>query len=1175
MRTLWSPILALALAPALAAGGEPPWHPHLAYPGGGTWHCRVPVTVSNRTGAEAAGRTVELAVGEGDGELPLVRHRVASLRVCDPRGGELLYDLTGPDGEPKRQGTLAPGDRLLFGVECPAGATAVYYVYSDNPQAWPVPDFLGAAAPFANGGFEQGEAAPRRWQKVEEDDEHRLAWTTEEPHGGKRCVRCTVEPEASPSWVKWAQRDIAVLPDADYRFQAWVRARGAEGAVGWFIHVHGQKPMVVNRVLDAGEGTYPWRQVETTVHTPPDAVRATVGTVLRGTGTAWYDDARFELLAERPPLEARAGPQQRRTLAVPPVRGEWRVRRASHRVEVRVRNWSEARARPLVFAHAAELAHALPLGLRSAPCCVVDPLSGERLPAVRAGDRLLVAADLAPRAEKTYHAYLPAPGRQRAAADFADLVASEANMVSNPGFELGDQRPATWPLAAENDPQATQTIRGSRDRQAHSGTWCARLEVPPQAPRRWSGWRQGELPVQPRTTYLYGAMLRCQGVEDGSVQLHGHFHNADGELCEGQRFFAVGPAIAGTQDWTLLMGTVETPPDCASVELHLTMNAHGTVWHDDVFFAPATAALVGPAEARRSPVDAEARQRGFALWTVDPLVKVFPDSLPQDEPRELRLAAARGEWEPLQLVLRGFRDLDSVTVAADVPRGADGRTLPPIELHRVGYVPVDHPSSYYRVDVPAWYRKLPPRGRRGCDGWAGLWPDPLPPYRAFDLAAHRTQPLWLTVRVPAHAEPGTYRSSVAVQPANAPAFRVPLTIEVWDFALPRTSGLKVVYDFREHFLRRFGRAGPRRERLRAWYEFLARRRLSPGLLPSPRFSWEDGKATMDAEDFDWAAGVCLDELGMNVFYSPRFFYAFGWAREPRKIFGLEPFSDDYVAAYTGCLKLFMDHLRARGWADEVVLYVSDEPHFRHDYVRRQMVRLCEMIHGAEPDLPIYSSTWRYCPQWAGHITLWGAGPHGSFPPDVIRQRQEAGDTFWFTTDGHMCTDTPYLAIERLLPWLCWKYGVEGYEFWGVNWYTYDPWEVGWHRFISQSSDGETYYFVRYPNGDGYLAYPPGPVGADGPVSSIRLEQAREGVEDYEYLALLDRLLAEARQQGRWPVTVARAQRVREEATGLVEMPNRGGRYSTALLPDPHAVGRMRRKVAEAILDLRRRLRPGR
>jgi hypothetical protein len=424
--------------------------------------------------------------------------------------------------------------------------------------------------------------------------------------------------------------------------------------------------------------------------------------------------------------------------------------------------------------------------------------------------------------------------------------------------------------------------------------------------------------------------------------------------------------------------------------------------------------------------------------------------------------------------------------------------------------------------------------------------------------------------VPPDAKPGTYHGSVTIQPANHPPLQIPLRVTIWDFALPKESHVRVIYDFREHFIRMFGGAsGTRQDVLKRWYEFMAHRRVCPGILPSPKFAHKDGRFEIDTSDFDWAAEYCLDELGMNVFYTPWFFYSFGWARAPKKLFGFEPFTPEHTKAYTTCLELYLDHLREKGWLDKVVLYVSDEPHFRHDHIKEQMIKVCEMIHSVEPKIKIYSSTWRYCPEWAGHINVWGAGPHGSFPVELIRERQEAGDLIWYTTDGHMCTDTPYCAIERLLPWLCWKYGVEAYEFWGVNWYTYDPWERGWHRFISQSDDGQRFYYVRYPNGDGYLAYPGKRVGVDGPVSSIRLEQAREGVEDHEYFHLLDQLIAEAKKRG---ISTRAAERARAEAASLVSIPNRGGRYSTSLLPDPGAVPRLRARVAEAIERLTRRLR---
>jgi hypothetical protein len=167
----------------------------------------------------------------------------------------------------------------------------------------------------------------------------------------------------------------------------------------------------------------------------------------------------------------------------------------------------------------------------------------------------------------------------------------------------------------------------------------------------------------------------------------------------------------------------------------------------------------------------------------------------------------------------------------------------------------------------------------------------------------------------------------------------------------------------------------------------------------------------------------------------------------------------------------------------------------------------------------------------------------------------------------MCIDTPYCAIERMLPHYCFKYGVEAYEFWGISWLTYDPYRFGWHSFIRQSGQPGEMTWVRYPNGDGYLAYPGGPVGHDGPVPSIRLEQAREGVEDYEYLHLLADLATSARAAG---TDVSEADKALAEAQSLVGMPAPNGRYSTEILSDPDAVFRAREGVARAIEDLRQR-----
>ncbi len=119
----------------------------------------------------------------------------------------------------------------------------------------------------------------------------------------------------------------------------------------------------------------------------------------------------------------------------------------------------------------------------------------------------------------------------------------------------------------------------------------------------------------------------------------------------------------------------------------------------------------------------------------------------------------------------------------------------------------------------------------------------------------------------------------------------------------------------------------------------------------------------------------------------------------------------------------------------------------------------------------------------------------------------------------MCTvTTPYCAWSGCCHY-CFKYGAAAYEFWGPSWLTYDPYQYGWHSYIRQSSEPGRSCWVRYPNGDGFLIYPGAPLGRDELVSSIRLENAREEVEDYEYLHLLK---AAAGASGDRPATARQA-----------------------------------------------------
>ena len=1162
----------------LATPGD--WHRGLYLGNDGYWRQRVRIEIRNEMDREAAGEPVGVRIGTRAGEAALAGASAGAVRVCDETGVEMLWLITSPAGEPVVKGPIAGGSLLTIPAECPAHATANYYVYFDNPAAWRVPDFLEASIGIRNGGLENGAGeAPAGWRHDTGDDEHRARWVPESPHRGKRCLKTIVAEDVQPTWIATRQRGIHIVGGAKYIMRAWVKAEDVKGFAGWYIHVgNKENTMMIAPMLSAGGGTYDWQQVTAEFVAPEEANLADLGTVLRGTGIAWFDDVTLEC-QEPSKLTATAAKPERLEMQEIGADAKWYDDNPAddvcwdYRAAVRVMNFSDQPVvSSMVSVDMATLMSRLRGKINEAALRVT--YQSKVLPHCQCKDNLLFAATLPAHTMQVYYVYFSADERidQVEGTEYAGLLAGSHNLVKNASFETEADLPDDWPGAAEGQRPVGATMR--LDEPGLFGKRCVRLHIPHDAKKAWTGWRQ-HVPVEPGKTYFFAAWVKCEDVQNGSVQLHAHYRNPAGELCEQMKHTGTGPAITGTEDWTVMSGMFIMPEDVKTFELHLTMLATGTVWHDGVVLVEAARGAAGRLEARTAESIA-----GLAAWPVNALVKVFQDDAPPRRIVPARISAARNDKEPLQLAIRSANAIEKVSVELDAPANARGAKLTAVEVGVVGYVPVDHKTNYYNSHSPAWQCKYPTAAGR-CDGWPGMWPDPILPRRTFALAANTTQPVWITVSVPKIVAAGDYTGKVRLVSEGETLKEIPFTVRVWDFTLPDENHLAAIYDLRlnAHWWRQPGKT--RAELHRQFWRFMAERRVSPHrIYPDPKITYENGKVSADFTEFDKAAERYFNVLKMPHTYTPWYFYCFGWGNLPGKKFGEQPYEGEYPyegvdrsrlrpaykKAYQACLKVYWDHLKEKGWDKKCVLYISDEPFDRHEHIIKQMKALCDMIHEAAPDIPIYCSTWKHVPQWDGYLDVWGVGHYGRVMPDKLKELQGAGSRIWWTTDGQMCTDTPYCAIERLLPHYCFKYGVEAYEFWGIDWLTYNPYEFGWHRYnIHTFEPGAKKPWVRYPNGDGFLAYPGGPIGHDGPVTSVRLEQAREGVEDYEYLYLLRQLIATAKAAGN---DATQAQDALGLAAELIDMPSTGGRYSTKILPDPDAVFEVRRAVAQAIEKLR-------
>ncbi|GAF86593.1 unnamed protein product [marine sediment metagenome] len=83
-----------------------------------------------------------------------------------------------------------------------------------------------------------------------------------------------------------------------------------------------------------------------------------------------------------------------------------------------------------------------------------------------------------------------------------------------------------------------------------------------------------------------------------------------------------------------------------------------------------------------------------------------------------------------------------------------------------------------------------------------------------------------------------------------------------------------------------------------------------------------------------------------------------------------------------------------------------------------------------------------------------------------------------------------LTVYRIPTWINWQYNISGLLYWTTVVNLSNPW--------TNPEFGAT----SRMNGGGYLLYPGAPCGIDGPVACMRLKNLRDGMDDYEYLAIL-------------------------------------------------------------------------
>ena len=467
------------------------------------------------------------------------------------------------------------------------------------------------------------------------------------------------------------------------------------------------------------------------------------------------------------------------------------------------------------------------------------------------------------------------------------------------------------------------------------------------------------------------------------------------------------------------------------------------------------------------------------VWLTRGSRKVYPTELPpQNPPGHFHLGLARNEHEGLQVSVRtadNYR-LEAATVQVGSFSLPDGTRLPDtaFQTHVVGYVRVSNPSGHPAAPaVPSW-----------C-------PDPLLPAHPVDVLPGRTQTFWVDVHAKAETTPGTYTGTLRLEARNHAPVILPLTIEVAPIVLPRTPAMRTAFSIMENFTRQtYGSLTPRLRRQSL--DIMLDHRLNPDDISRYR--------PPRIEDLLYAR-----KRGMNTFN------ILNLVPEPEGnplwvcYVPLSDYSEDFTERLARRLDPVVAELRRHDLAKIAYVYGFDERRRDYDPTIR---RICRFIKERYPEVSTFTTAGYMFDARANaspddrDYMDWYCPLTPRYRLDLARRlRRQGKQVWWYVCCGPHYpyanfAGMDYPSIEgRLLAWMTYAFEVDGLLYWHVNYWSHNAPIDGDDPYLSWSPT-----FIAGMTGDGVLVYP----HKEGLISSIRLENVRDGIEDYEVLTLLEK-----------------------------------------------------------------------
>ena len=546
------------------------------------------------------------------------------------------------------------------------------------------------------------------------------------------------------------------------------------------------------------------------------------------------------------------------------------------------------------------------------------------------------------------------------------------------------------------------------------------------------------------------------------------------------------------------------------------------------------------------------QESAFDCFTVTDLGRVFEDGY-QCPPAQKRIEVfgIRNEVLSAQCVVKAQQALRDLTVSVGPLTVKGGDSTIPAQAatwNFVGSIQLAANSPNHRK--AGFTRAAPAR-----------FPDYLSEARQMTLDSGRYQAVYLTIRVPKDAQAGAYEGIVTFR-ADKGEKTLPLALTIFPLTLPDERHLMVTEWFSTGRWKQFH--GVDSSDSEAFYKMLgvyARNmadhrqnvfRVAPELIAATKRS--DGKLTFDFSRFDqwcevfWNTGrMSLLETGFVARFREG-----GWSSKEIVLRDFSVRDEAKAATITMPGKEFLpqflpaleQHLQERGWLDKTVFHIADEPSNHNIMTWREA---SEFVHRYGPRLRRMDAI--ETPHCRDRLEVWVPKlDHYATWQEAFDDAQRRGNEMWIYTVGifqagaymNKTADVP-LIQSRTMHWLNYRFGLTGYLHWGYNAWTNDPFEApGQHC------------------GDGWHVYPT----KGGLLDSLRWEQMRNGIQDYEYFRLLEEKVRQMKK-----AMTERVSALLDPSQRGVEIAARVVRTTADYSNDPNVLYAAKRQLIDEILGL--------